>query len=262
MEKTPASDELHYLKEIDRVERKYFSESIERHEDLLRAVQKASQKLIRAFMASYIPEMEKWTLEQRNAVNTLVLEMFHVLVFHDVELLRKRGSDAQNHSRKMIELAAFAHECLESEKSAKLWVEAVESITKRKNAKSAFQAYPLVKRYFQNLEPRTLFDQYDSCCYFVHPSIFSVAPRIRKVADAQYSLAFHEVETTAELEIESLRENHGTFYLLLDSLASRWDSDSTFLRQKWNEAVREFGETFLDAFDIKPEDSIVAEGDE
>ncbi len=116
---------------------------------------------------------------------------------------------------------------------------------RREKYKRQFPAHELVRTHYRALD-RDLEKQYDLCCYYVHPSLYSVVERIGRTDEEQYALISHEVRATERKERLELTSNHTTLVSILGTLAVRLNSEADFDAAQWNAAVQEFEPGFQD----------------
>lgn len=228
-----------------------FDEMSEKLVPLL-VLQSASQKLHHAFALQFGQLHEHLTEDQLDASIDGLQSMYYELLMTTSVLLRLRTSDAMNHQRKLIELAAFIHEHLADEVSAKRWKDAIHpgklETVKRQRYKKRYQAHQLVDRHFKRSETdqgHLIGLNYDAACFFVHPSVISSRDRIVK-SEKKYSLHSHDQKTdeTIASVVSLVIGVHGLFMALIDSLAVVLGKFESFDQDKWHSSMDEWTEVW------------------
>jgi hypothetical protein len=218
----------------------------------LLAIQGASQKLHHAFALQFGRLHENLTEDQLDATIDGLQSMYYELLMTTSVLLRLRTSDAMNHQRKLIELAAFIHEHLADEVSAKRWKDAIHpgklETAKRQRYKKRYQAHQLVDRHFKSSgseQGHLIGLNYDAACFFVHPSVISSRDRIVK-NEKKYSLHSHDQKTdeTIASVVSLVIGVHGLFVALLDSLAIVLSDFERFDYDIWQTSMDEWTEVW------------------
>ncbi len=215
-------------------------------------LQSASQRLHSAFALQVGQLHEHLTEDQLDASIDGLQSMYYELLMTTSVLLRLRSSDAMNHQRKLIELAAFIHEHLADEVSAKRWKDAIHpgklETIKRQRYKKRYQAHQLVDKHFKRSETEQghlIGLNYDAACFFVHPSVISSRDRIVK-NEKKYSLHSHDQKTdeTVASVVSLVIGVHGLFVALLDSLAAALSVYDGFALDVWQSAMDEWTEVW------------------
>lgn len=218
----------------------------------LMALQSASQKLHYAFTIQFGKLHESLTEDQLDATIDGLQSMYYELLMTTSVLLRLRSSDAMNHQRKLIELAAFIHEHLNDPESAKRWKGAVQpgrlENAKRQKYKKRYQAHQLVDKHFKRSgseQGHLIGLNYDAACFFVHPSAISSRDRIIK-SERKYSLLSHDQRTdeTIASVVNLVIGVHGLFIALLDSIANSLTSFEQFDLDAWTSAMDEWSQVW------------------
>jgi hypothetical protein len=214
----------------------------------LLALQSASQKLHLAFTQQFGKLIDVLTEDQLDATIDGLQSMYYELLMTTSVLLRLRTSDAMNHQRKLIELAAFIHEHLADPESAKRWKGAIHpgklETSKRQKYKKRYQAHQLVDKHFKRSgseQGHLIGLNYDASCFFVHPSVIYSRDRIVK-NERKYSLLSHDQKTeeTINTVVSLVIGVHGLFMALLDSLATVLDCFEEFDNEVWQTAIDEW----------------------
>lgn len=241
------------VRDVDRKDRKNFKKNMHRYESLIRDLHKTSLMFHSNFNLCLKPLKEEWNKDQREMIPLLNMAIFNELVAQDADYLRQRSNDGLGHGRRMIEMAAFVHECSStdafataeevsnSQKKAKKWRHGSESLNKMKDAKGSFSAHQIVKKHFAQSH---IYERYDLCCGFVHPSPHSVFKNL-ETSEAYNLLRLHDADPDKDdTHFKFLIfQGHAFMLDLFQSLAEKWER-SSFDTTHFNKVVKKAEEAY------------------